>query len=404
MLFLISSNQKADAPETPSSGSGNTVVSESGSIQELVNKIEAEEKIKQEEKREEKDSQENSEKQEAEMASGSWDTSQKHSEGFWSFLTKERETTKIEDKEDTEHKENKWEEGSGVIIEEIEKSQTGSTLEEKNEKAGFWSFLTRSKREDISDEQKEDEELTASWLTIQNETQTQENKSSSQETVSSTTIPAQNNASGGNYVKSTQGNTSYYRDSASKNIQKTQSQNWPGVDLTTAIGKSYQVGVYSLKLNNATFSQTLGYLMQGDYLTQLTSENSYGCFQVRVDYAQHISAGTTGYVCKKYLSDSLPSIDMQTQEEWKDSKEVNDQPSQEITSTENTFPITHIGETLEVETSLIFDGVTLMQGDILDQMTEADTRGCFTARVFQTSTAASLGQVVKNICYIDILK
>lgn len=95
---------------------------------------------------------------------------------------------------------------------------------------------------------------------------------------------------------------------------------------------------------------------------------------------------------------------MQTQEEWKDSKEVNDQPSQEITSTENTFPITHIGETLEVETSLIFDGVTLMQGDILDQMTEADTRGCFTARVFQTSTAASLGQVVKNICYIDILK
>ena len=71
MLFLISLNQKADAPETPSSGSGNTVVSESGSIQELVNKIEAEEKIKQEEKREEKDSQENSEKQEAEMASGS---------------------------------------------------------------------------------------------------------------------------------------------------------------------------------------------------------------------------------------------------------------------------------------------------------------------------------------------
>jgi hypothetical protein len=76
------------------------------------------------------------------------------------------------------------------------------------------------------------------------------------------------------------------------NIQKyapeilSSSAMYPGIDLETEIGKQFEIGVHSLKLNNMYFNDTLAYMMQGDSIKQLTTENSYGCFEVKITDSQ----------------------------------------------------------------------------------------------------------------------
>ncbi len=71
---------------------------------------------------------------------------------------------------------------------------------------------------------------------------------------------------------------------------------------TTNIGKNHNVAVHSLKLNNAYFTQSDGYLLAGDTVKQLTETNSYGCFKAHVIASKIAQSNNKiGWVCNTYL-------------------------------------------------------------------------------------------------------
>jgi len=176
----------------------------------------------------------------------------------------------------------------------------------------------------------------------------------------------------------------------------------PGVDLETAIGKSFQVGVHSLRINNSNFSQKLGYLMMGDTITQLTSENSYGCFMMRVDDSRVASSvGKEGYVCKKYLTetsdDTIVSGDPIVVEDTHSSVLSVETIDQESTTTELR---TNIGDLIILSKHLPFAGTILAPGDTIDQMSEG-ANGCFTAHVFAAADASNKWKV-GTVCELNL--
>lgn len=161
---------------------------------------------------------------------------------------------------------------------------------------------------------------------------------------------------------------------------------YPGVDLETEIGKKFEVGVYSLKLNNAYFNETLGYMLKWDTVTQLTDENVYGCFMVEVSTAANPeNLGKKWYVCKKYLQDVTQADDTVTQVE------------------SDTVVSSNVGDVITIEKTLIEfgDGIQLQAGDKIDQLSPADENGCFMAHVYESQIVPNVVPV-GNICMSDI--
>ena len=161
---------------------------------------------------------------------------------------------------------------------------------------------------------------------------------------------------------------------------------YPGVDLATEIGKKFEVGVYSLKLNNAYFNETLGYMLKGDTVTQLTDENVYGCFMVEVSNAVNPeNVGKKWYVCKKYLQDVTQSDDTVAQVE------------------SDTVVSSNVGDVITIEKTLVEfgDGIQLQAGDKIDQLSPADENGCFMAHVYESQIVPNVVPV-GHICISDI--
>ncbi len=68
------------------------------------------------------------------------------------------------------------------------------------------------------------------------------------------------------------------------------------------IGSMHWVNTHSLKLNNAHFNKSTGYIKRGDRVKQLTRTNAHGCFKVQVVSSKvRWSTNKQGWVCKKYL-------------------------------------------------------------------------------------------------------
>jgi len=130
--------------------------------------------------------------------------------------------------------------------------------------------------------------------------------------------------------------------------------------------------------------------MMGDTITQLTSENSYGCFMMRVDSSKVFSSiGKEGYVCKKYLMESsdntLTHVDVIIVEETHNVAPVIEAIPQESTTTELR---TNIGDVITLTKYLPFAGTILAPGDQVDQMS-VGSNGCFTAHVFAAADATN---------------
>lgn len=71
-------------------------------------------------------------------------------------------------------------------------------------------------------------------------------------------------------------------------------------------GKNYYVWVYSLKLNNKYFNETLAYLRKWDKIEKVWTENSKWCFKVNVlSSYNNVNKWKKWYVCKKYLSETI---------------------------------------------------------------------------------------------------
>jgi len=161
----------------------------------------------------------------------------------------------------------------------------------------------------------------------------------------------------------------------------------PGKSLLTEVGKEFQVGVTSLKLNDKTFTKKLAYLKQGDVVEQLTAENTYGCFQVKiVSSAISGNEGKIGYVCKKYLKDVSANSDQQ------DSYVAPSTPSSQgyTTSVGSYFTITSDDT---IASAPITGNLVLQKGDIVKQLSVVDTLGCFSARVVGENVERNLGKL-----------
>ncbi|MCD5375096.1 hypothetical protein LR010_01425, partial [Candidatus Gracilibacteria bacterium] len=156
---------------------------------------------------------------------------------------------------------------------------------------------------------------------------------------------------------------------------------YPGINLETQVGMELEIGVHSLKLNNKYFNETLGYLMKGDSLTQLTQENNFGCFQVEVTNSTYShNVGKTGYVCKKYL---------QAPEQTKNNTIVEDIIETNIGSTIST----EIGDFIVVEKDNVMLGGSLLEkGAFIDKFSDT-VNECFVAHVYKSINPANQGKV-----------
>ncbi len=171
-----------------------------------------------------------------------------------------------------------------------------------------------------------------------------------------------------------------------------ESSMYPWINLETKIGKSFEIGVHSLKLNNKYFNETLAYIMRGDTVKQLTEENKYGCFEVEITQSVlDANQGKKWYVCKKYLQDIPSSED--TSEEVLSDNDTNVNESIVIT--------TKIWDLIEVKKDGVVVGdAILSKGDLIDQMTSGGSE-CFTGRVYQSNTAEIMG-VVGLVCAANL--
>ncbi|MCH8518392.1 hypothetical protein LAT59_01320 [Candidatus Gracilibacteria bacterium] len=168
-------------------------------------------------------------------------------------------------------------------------------------------------------------------------------------------------------------------------------------DFTIDSNDSYfSVSVHSLRLNDASFTKTLGYLMNGDIVRKIGEKNIYGCFEIEVMMSQ-TSQGKKGFVCEKYITELMV-----------ESEEIsNGEVKKDYGIILSSFPQTEIGDIITI-TSFQYDidDVALFEGDTIDQMTEISNTGCFTGRVYSVSQAGynELIGLVQEFCIQDIYK
>jgi len=161
----------------------------------------------------------------------------------------------------------------------------------------------------------------------------------------------------------------------------------PWLEIETEIWKEFQIGVHALKLNNKTFSKTLAYMSKGDKVKQITSENSYGCFEVEVE-----STSMRGYVCKKYLEDIAQSKALDT---------IN---ITEIESTtEDGYISTVEGSYYRVDATvstinLVGDSFELNAQDVLKQISPSGS--CANMKIVGSNIEANTGETVR-LCSLE---
>lgn len=166
------------------------------------------------------------------------------------------------------------------------------------------------------------------------------------------------------------------------------------------IWSQYKVSVHALKLNNKYFNETLWYLHNGDMLTQLSSENMYGCF-----LAEHLTDAwekKEWYVCRKYLE--YISDDTQDEANLVGKNEENN----EIVQLEyDNFKETFIWDMIILEKEQYdYEGKALFSWDIINQWSQLDEFGCFYGSVVYTHPLWYPELVWKliHICQKDIYK
>jgi hypothetical protein len=147
-----------------------------------------------------------------------------------------------------------------------------------------------------------------------------------------------------------------------------------------------------LKLNNKSFNTTLGYMKKWVVVKQLTKENSYGCFQIRV-----VSTGSIWYVCKKYLTNVSVSIP----------KDTSETTIQEDTIIPVVFTAIGSYYKIAMESPAFFDDsferFTLAKWDFLRQVSHWDSKtGCVGMKVIGTSTEEHDGKII-DICSADLV-
>jgi hypothetical protein len=275
--------------------------------------------------------------------------------------------------------------------EEVISNEVATSIWELTEKKGLFSFMNWGKDEENENEENEDEDSmqeAPSWSAVVENDNQGETVNSRDQFIRLAGDDA--SLTSQNVMKKSNSGIA----ASNANIQKyapeilSSSAMYPGIDLETEIGKQFEIGVHSLKLNNMYFNDTLAYMMQGDSIKQLTTENSYGCFEVKITDSQLArNIGKTWYVCKKYLREAA------------EGKQVNNNIIfPEVTITTDT----QIGDFITIEKSdVILWNDVLSAWDIVDQFSSGDEKGCFIVRVHDSVKAMNIGKVW-TLCWTDL--
>lgn len=271
--------------------------------------------------------------------------------------------------EDSESMTGSWEEG-------MDNEEKSDVEEETEPKKSFLDFFRKS-----AQEEPEETEETASGETIDEDTEaasdTQEMKEPTTQKSMTQSAPVKMSASA-NIVKN---NVSHASVESQLNFTQVGEIHLPGLNLVTKVGKTFQVGVHSLKLNNKHFTQKLGFMMQWDSVQQLTAENAYGCFEIEIlSSSRPNMIGKKGYVCKKYLMD-LP---------------VTETVSTETLSETGYYKVSPVKLFLNDAAFSQEKITTLDQGDILKATGTILTDGCFEVTV----VGAKVQENHKKVWYV----
>lgn len=277
-------------------------------------------------------------------------------------------------------------------------SRTGQTKEEweNNQLSGSWDALVDSKSNSSTWETKDSKEARKDIENKGEEKNIEVGIESTENLIVESTSQSQKNHSGMSLKKNNSSKEiSYDYTLVKKYVPEVLGLDFPGVNIETQVGNNYEVWVHSLKINNKNFNKKLGYLMKGDVITQLTPENSYGCFQIKVLRSSvNESNWKTWYVCKKYLSETSETHEMQVSDSTK--KEISIVENSEVSVTQSIEHPTTIGDVITVERSGIrLANIVLTSWDVLDQMSETNQYGCFTARVHMSVNIESVWRVGK---------
>jgi hypothetical protein len=276
------------------------------------------------------------------------------------------------------------------VEQQLPVEQEEVTVEVTEEKQSLFSrIFSRKKTEETTNEDKSSMEQTESWAIIIEQNNTETSVVVSRDELIGVT-GVEKTLTTQNVMKKSGTDKNYLSADIQKYAHEVLSNSmiYPGIDLETKIGNIFEVGVYSLKLNNKNFNVTLGYMMQWDTIRQLTSENAHGCFEIEIIQSQlDHSIGKIGYVCKKYLQEL--------------SKNIQSDTASEIV--ESTIIVnTQIGDFISIEKSNVMLWSTLLNiWDIIDQMSPADDNGCFVAHVYESIHSANTGKVW-SVCSTDL--
>ena len=325
-----------------------------------------------------------------------------------------------------EEETNEWEEELQISQEvtttdvnswEYEKGLISSEVVAKDVKDEKW-FFARLFGKDDEEDRGEDKDTTQTWTTStgtiswESNDNNDDTESTTQEIVTVSDTKDSETPKEATYVqvrnsKDTNSSSNMIKNSswASKKTYVDPTIMYPGTDLETKIGNSYEIGVTTLKLNNKNFDTTLAYLHKGETVTQLTSENEYGCFQIEVGTTSQL-----GYVCKKYLT--MPSQDQWTQIAENTQKGTVVKETNKVL-VEQTRAIPAITTTvwsyykIALDNTSFFDVILerfiLDKWDVLKQVSNPDpATGCVSMKVVGTTTWKNDGKVV-GICSPDMV-
>lgn len=275
--------------------------------------------------------------------------------------------------------------------------------EDKNEKWFFARLFGRDDDESESDNTLDDINTTMTW---------------SQDKVSEISVNQSNTSTWTSKISDEITTTEVNKISTTTNIVKSISERntttykntveiHPGLNLETAIWKSYEIGVTMLKLNNKNFNKTLALMNKWDVVTQLTQENQYGCFEVELAVNQQ-----KWYVCKKYLSEVSDSKISVTKQENNDLMQpIKVQQWTIVQQDEAIIPTitTPVGSYYKIAIpnpsffDVILERFTLSQGDILKQISWVNkSNGCVDMKVVGTNSGEHDGKIV-SICSPDMV-
>lgn len=260
------------------------------------------------------------------------------------------------------------------LIDKLSEEDTDEKNKEDTEEGEAMSDSDTMKLEESDDWEKDTEKEKGGFLDFFKKGK-KDDKEEKEDSMEETAMTGSQTNPSGSLIKNTANVANTASVESQYAFQHVEAIELPGVNLVTEVGKTFEIGVHSLKLNNKYFNQTLGYMLEGDTVKQLTEENSRGCFQVEVTSSKTTTnTGKIGYVCKKYLTEA----GAKTLDEEEIIPDVVTHAEDVVGESLYYTPVISIA----LKDATYTENITVMETtDVLRQISAENEDGCFQVRI-----------------------